>query len=33
MSEELMPCPFCGGEASIESGRYWKAEKWMEVDE
>ena len=22
MSEELKPCPFCGGEASMESGRY-----------
>lgn len=22
MSEELKPCPFCGGEAPMESGRY-----------
>lgn len=32
MSEELKPCPFCGGEASIACGSVMSLSRWIECE-
>ena len=32
MTEELKPCPFCGGEAVLDRDGYWREDGWKETE-